>query len=282
MDWIEACRILGVSGSATDSEIKEQYIYKAQLLHPDKNQDKSENVRKKAEAELGLINQAYSFLSNPNNNPYKIPPKLAVEPAGIRFRDVKGGEKKSTVLLIKNTGGPYTSIWIDNNPAPWLSITSVKSISAERLPLEVTLECTGSGEPGKAYFCDLLVKLENENTQVVDRVTVKVEMYIESAPLKNAVPVETPTTNVKPIPVVQPEPQSISSTPKAAGGFSFGAFFINLLAFAITGLAVFFSVNFFFSLNTLVLILSLIIYSIIALGFSLYKGFKAGSKAGKP
>ena len=70
MDWIEACQILGVPESATEAEIKEQYIYKAQLLHPDKNQDKPENIRKKAEAELVLVNQAYAIVSNPGNNPF--------------------------------------------------------------------------------------------------------------------------------------------------------------------------------------------------------------------
>jgi hypothetical protein len=86
MDWAEACRTLGVAESATAEEIKEQYLYKAQLLHPDKNQDKPENIRRKAEAELVLINQAFSFLSDPQNNPYRVPPKLAVEPAVIRFK----------------------------------------------------------------------------------------------------------------------------------------------------------------------------------------------------
>ena len=155
MDWAEACRILGVNESATESEIKAQYLYKAQLLHPDKNQDQTENIRHKAEAELSLVNQAFTFLSDSQHNPYKIPPKLAVEPAAIRFKDVNIGERKSTTLIIRNVGGPYTSVWMDNQPAPWLAVTGVKSITSERLPLEVTLESTGMGEPGKHYVCDL-------------------------------------------------------------------------------------------------------------------------------
>ena len=80
MDWAEACRILGVSESATEEDIKEQYFYKAQLLHPDKNQDKPENVQKKAEAELALINQSYAFIKNPVNNPYNPPPQNSGKP----------------------------------------------------------------------------------------------------------------------------------------------------------------------------------------------------------
>lgn len=214
MDWAEACHILGVPESATDIEIKEQYIYKAQLLHPDKNQDKPENIRRKAEAELALVNQAYTFLSNPNNNPYKIPPKLAIEPMAIRFKDVKIGEKKSTTLIIRNVGGPYTSIWIDNQPAPWLAVTGVKSLASERLPLEVTLESTGIGEPGSQYACGLSIKLENEKTHAVDHLTVKIELYTQSDSV-----------------VTTPQPIR-----KDKMGFSLGAFMFNLLAFAIVGI----------------------------------------------
>jgi hypothetical protein len=274
MDWAEACRILGVPESATDTEIKEQYLYKAQLLHPDKNQDKPENVRKKAEAEFALINQAYTFLLNPHNNPYKIPPKLFVEPTAIRFKDVRIGEKKSTTLTVRNVGGPYTSIWIDNQPALWLTVTGVKSITSDRLPLEVTLECTGTGEPGKQYFGDLSIKLENETTHAVDQAIVKIELYTQ---LKSAQPGTAKKSGEEVIPD--------KAAPQAAGnnklGFSPGTFLVNLLAFATLGIVLIYIINVFLKLNELVIIISLILFSAIAIGLSVSHGIAVGSKPPK-
>ena len=279
MDWAEACRVLGVPESATEAEIREQYIYKAQLLHPDKNQDKPENIRQKAEAELAIINQAYTFLNNPLNNPYKIPPKLAVEPVRVRFKDVNLGEHKTTTLIIKNIGGPYTSIWIDNHPAPWLTVTGVNSTTGERLPLEVVLEGTGIGEPGRQYVCDLTIKLENENTHTIDQAVVKIELYIKS---------------ISPAPFAGPEvikPATKSNTVhhdnapqpvlRKKVGFSVRAFLVNLLAFAVIGIVLFYLVRIFLKIDELIFIIALIIYSAIAFGVSFNQGFTVGSKTDK-
>ena len=73
MDWEEACRILGVGATASLEEIRQQYHYKAQLLHPDATIGKSESIRKRAVEEFKLVNQAYQFLSNPSNNPFTNP-----------------------------------------------------------------------------------------------------------------------------------------------------------------------------------------------------------------
>jgi hypothetical protein len=281
MDWGEACRILGVPESATAAEIKEQYIYKVQLLHPDKNQEKPENVRKKAESELALINQAYGFLNNPNNNPYKIPPKLAVEPVGIRFREVNIGEKKSTTLTIRNAGGPYTSIWIDNQPAPWLVVTAVKSITGERLPLEVTLEATGTGAPGQQYFCDLLVKLENENTGAIDQLIVKIELYTGSVTAPGGVQPGQSSSLPGPSVVVPRDKPAPRPGPVSMTGFSLAAFLVNLLAFSAVGSVTAYLVNIFFKPDQMIFIIALIIYAVIAVGVSVNYGITVGSRTGK-
>jgi hypothetical protein len=57
--------ILDVPISASLSEIKEAYRYKANILHPDHTLGMPEMTRKKAEAELKLVNVAYETLSNP-------------------------------------------------------------------------------------------------------------------------------------------------------------------------------------------------------------------------
>jgi hypothetical protein len=280
MDWSEACRILGIPESATESEIKDQYIYKAQLLHPDKNQDKPENVRKRAEAELALVNQAYTVLNNPNNNPYRIPPKLAIEPAGIRFKDVRIGERRSTTFTVRNIGGPYTSIWIDNQPAPWLAVIGVKSITSDRLPLEVTLECTGTGEAGRQYTCDLPVKLENENTHAVDNAVVKVELYTGLEPFETGTVKNVKTASKKSkveVPLTKPE------TPLNRKGkmvFSIKAFLLNFLAFALLGVVAAYLIWSLWIINEIVII-GLILYSVVAFGLSFNHGLNWGSKADK-
>ena len=120
MIWEEACHVMGVIETATTAEIKEQYLYKVQLLHPDKTLDKPEKIRQKAEEELIRINEAYKFLSNEKNNP-RTPPKLEISPLAVRFADVALHQKKVTTIDIGSIGGPFTNCWIDNSPAPWLT-----------------------------------------------------------------------------------------------------------------------------------------------------------------
>jgi hypothetical protein len=261
MDWPEACRILGVPESATETQIKEQYLYKAQLLHPDKNQDKPESIRKKAEAELSLVNQAYSMVNNPNNNPYRIPPKLAVEPMGIRFQDIEIGERKETTFTVRSIGGPYTSIWIENKPAPWLTVTGVKSITSERLPLEVALECMGTGESGRQYTCDLPIKLQNENTQAVDQAAIRVELNIKPKPATAAI-------------------ERGREECRSKKSFSTKAFLVNIMVFAVVGILAVYCINIFLKLDQAVLSIGLICYTAIGFGISFNQGVTIGSKGG--
>ena len=282
MDWAEACRILGVSESATEVEIKEQYIYKAQLLHPDKNVDKPLHFRKKAEAELSLVNQAYKVLNNTGNNPYKVPPKLAVEPMGIRFKDINPGERKQTTFTIRNVGGPYTSIWLDNKPAPWLTVTGVKSTTGERLPIEVALECTGMGEPGKRYICDLLIKLENENTHTLDQKAVKIELSTRprSSEFRISKKLDPPAKiSVAEVPGTKPASQPLQ---KNIFRFSTQAFLVDILAFAVLGILGVYIVRTFLKLDEMVFIIGLICYITITFGISFNHSLIMGSKTVRP
>jgi|GEM_PF-4225125 len=69
MNWAEACNILGLQPTASPEEIRMQYRYKANLLHPDKTLYLAESLRKKAEEELKLVNQAHEFLELSSNRP---------------------------------------------------------------------------------------------------------------------------------------------------------------------------------------------------------------------
>jgi hypothetical protein len=265
MTWEEACRILGVKETVSLEEIREQYRYKAQLLHPDKTIGKPEGVRKKAEEEFKLINQAYEVLTNPLNNPLTHPPKLQISPTRIRFKDVEIGQKKSTTFQINNIGGAYTNIWMDNTPAPWLSITAFKSLGVEgELPMEVTIECTGIGEENKQYSCGLLVRLENEKTQLKDEIALEIEMLIKLKPA-----VQTPVEQI---------PSQI--TPTYQSEFSFGEFFTTLMGYifipVFTGLG--FIPLIWWGKAKTVSFTIWGIYGVIALVMSIRKGIDEGKK----
>jgi hypothetical protein len=175
MMWEEACNTLGVAETATPAEIKEQYLYKVQLLHPDKTLDKPEKIRQKAEEELTRINEAYKFLSEEKNNP-RTPPKLEVTPLAVRFTDVGLNQKKATTIDIKSAGGPYTNCWIDNSPAPWLVVTGVKATTSEALPLQVTIEAQGLPVIVRPERCSVPIRLKNEKTGLTDEVAVSIEI----------------------------------------------------------------------------------------------------------
>lgn len=173
MNWEEACQVLGVSVTSTASEIRAQYLYKAQLLHPDKTINLPENIRQKAEEELKRVNAAYSVLSDPRNNLQGKPPKLSVYPKQIRFKDLGPGQKKTTIIEIKSVGGEYTKFWMDDSPATWLKVIEAKSTTNDPLPLEVTIEATGCG---KGAECSLPIRLENDKTKTKDETTLKIEL----------------------------------------------------------------------------------------------------------
>ena len=166
---------------ASEQEIREQYLYKVQILHPDGNQNKPTGVRKRAEEELKLINEAYIILKNSTNNPFIALPKLDIQSRKIRFRDMDPGQKKSTSFEIKSVGGSYSKFWIDDSPAPWLRVTDIKSLTSELLPLEVTIEAVGIEEPNRSYACSLAMRLENEHTKAKDEAVVRVELRMKDS-----------------------------------------------------------------------------------------------------
>jgi hypothetical protein len=86
MNLEQACNILGVSQMASPEEIRMQYLYKANLLHPDKTQYLAENLRNKAEEELKLVNQAHDFLRLPSNRPLSTTDIPASDISSIRVR----------------------------------------------------------------------------------------------------------------------------------------------------------------------------------------------------
>ncbi len=204
MNWEEACKILGVATDATPEEISKQYIYKAQLLHPDKTVGLPDNVRQKAEEELKKVNAAYNVLKDLKQSPESSPPKLKVDPTRIRFKNVSALEKKTTSIMVSSTGGPYTRFWVDDSPCEWLKVLEVKQLTAEPLPLEITLEAAGKPGLESNARCSLPIKLENEKTGAFDEVQVSIELQMAGQkkpspfqvrnPFKRSKPTQVPTT----------------------------------------------------------------------------------------
>ncbi len=58
-------QILGINRNASSDEIKKAYLFKANILHPDRLNELGENIRRKAEEELKKVNIAYDTLKNP-------------------------------------------------------------------------------------------------------------------------------------------------------------------------------------------------------------------------
>lgn len=176
MNFEEACRILGIPTTATAEEIHAQYIYKAQLLHPDKTVNLPDKVRHKAEEELKRINEAYNILKNIEINPSGLAPKLSVEPQSIIFKDLAPGEKQTALIRVDNIGGAFTRFWADDSPAPWLKVGQVRSTTANPLPLEITLEATAISTLETKNQCKLLILLENSGNNTRDQVEVTIDI----------------------------------------------------------------------------------------------------------
>jgi calcineurin-like phosphoesterase family protein len=215
MNWEEACQILGIPFSATADEIRAQYIYKAQLLHPDKTMGLPESVRHKAEEELKQVNAAYAVLKDLKNSPQNNPPKLSVSPLNIRFKDIEPDQKKTTIIEIESIGGAYTKFWMDDSPAKWLKVIEVKSTTNDPLPLEVTIEATGNSILGKQTECSLPIRIENEKTKTKDELTVRIQIQMKVVTKPNifsifGIKIQNPFTKSKP----SPTPNPFTYTPK--------------------------------------------------------------------
>jgi hypothetical protein len=194
----EALKILGIkSAHPSEKDLKSAYRYKQFILHPDRlPPNASDEMRQRASDELKLVNEAYSIILNLLNGTEEEirPPRLHVAPRSIRFKDMAYGQIKSTTLEIKSVGGPYTKVWIECLPMPWLNIAPRTSLSNIHLPAQIRIEALSIQQGDPRSSCHLKVKMINESTGQLDEVKVNIERLSQAqTPTPKPRPVVTPT-----------------------------------------------------------------------------------------
>lgn len=207
-DWEDYYEILGVSPDSGDKEIKDAYLYKVNILHPDRLSGASESVRRRAEEDLKQVNRAYEVLSAPQKRKQyysewikhkagtkRIPkPIPVVDPTVISFSDVEPGETKKATFIVKNSGGPYSEIRIHpSNPYSWVKIIDRWSLgTSDELPLQVEIEAEAD-EWNKSYSEYIEVKLDEEET------AVKVDLQTKAQPATGVVSSRRGVAKTRPV-----------------------------------------------------------------------------------
>jgi hypothetical protein len=209
-DWEDYYEILGVSPDSTAGEIKEAYLYKVNILHPDGLMSRPESIRRQAEKDLKKVNRAYEVLKDPqkrqeyhsewvkqrakSKETFIPKPKPIVDPPHICFSNVEPGEIKRASFIIRNVGGPYSN-FLFSDPDSWVRVVHQAPLTtADELPLEVEIEAEGE-EWEKTYSEYIRVKLDEEETQVRIELQTKPEPIREKVAV-SGIPTPRPTPKV--------------------------------------------------------------------------------------
>ena len=190
-------KILGVDPGASIKQIKEAYIYKVNILHPDRLAGMSERVRRLAEEELKRVNMAYEILTNLSKRQrYDLErfgstdtisdlqktkqsekPQPEVYPEEIYFKNALPYVKQKESFFIRNTGGPYKKVLI-SQPPDWIKVVKTISLQAQsKLPMQVQIEAMGI-QWGKTYSSQITVRLDKSEAKV------RVKLSIQNKPRK--------------------------------------------------------------------------------------------------
>jgi len=205
-NWEDFYELLGVSPDSSAEEIKKAYIDACLIYHPDRLMNAPESARHRAEEELKRINRAYETLGNPHERQKyhaewirrKGKPRPVADPDHFHFRDVKPGETKAVSFVVRNVGGPYEKLVIDNSTS-WVRIVRCSSLTDDdELPLQVEIEAEGNAW-GKSYTDSIKVRLDEQETQVTIVLQTKPEPVKEKV-AASSIPESKPTTTSPTIP----------------------------------------------------------------------------------
>jgi len=189
--------ILGIAPDANADQIKEAYIYKVNILHPDRLAGMPERVRRLAEEELKKVNMAYEILtdlskkqrydserfgstdtiSDLQKTKQSEKPQPEVYPEEIYFKNALPYVKQKESFFIRNTGGPYKKVLI-SQPPDWIKVVKTVSLQAQsKLPMQVQIEAIGI-QWGKTYSSQIIVRLDKSEARV------RVKLSIQNKPRK--------------------------------------------------------------------------------------------------
>ncbi len=178
-------QVLGVHSSATDDQIKEAYLYKVNILHPDRLAAMPEKVRLQAERDLKEVNRAYAVLSNPGTRSrYDIEvsvglpdsgpankPVPDIHPPVIVIEDGLPFVKQKGTFFVRNVGGPFSRVLISPTPG-WLKVLETRPVQpGQALPMQVDIEAVGT-RWDETYTAMISVYLDT----VEAKVTVELRM----------------------------------------------------------------------------------------------------------
>jgi len=190
-------KILGVDPGASIKQIKESYIYKVNILHPDRLKGMPERVRRLAEEEIKKVNMAYEILGDPlKRQRYDLErfgstdtisdsqrakqsekPQPEIYPEEIHFKNALPYVKQKESFFVRNTGGPFKKVLI-SQPPDWIKVAKTVPLQAQRkLPMQVQIEAIGI-QWGKTYSSQIIVKLDGSEAKV------KVKLSIQNKPRK--------------------------------------------------------------------------------------------------
>ncbi len=190
--------LLGAASDSTPEQIKEAYIYKVNILHPDRLAGMSERIRIQAEKDLKKVNMAYEVLSSPERRrQYDAKrfgkmsvvsdrqktkstrkPQPEVHPKTIYFNDAAPYVKQKGVFFVRNIGGPYTKVLLSKTPE-WLIVVKTLPLQGDsKLPMQVQIEAIGI-QWGTVYSSQIVVRLDENKARV------KVELRTQKKPRKS-------------------------------------------------------------------------------------------------
>jgi hypothetical protein len=180
--------ILGVERSASAQDIKDAYLYKVHILHPDRMNAMPERIRIQAEEDLKKVNKAYEVLSDTRRRaqydmraPGSVEPvvstyqetrtkaqgkpKLEIYPESLFFDKVLPYVKQKGSFYVRNVGGDYSKLMI-STPPHWIKIIRTKSLYPNsKLPMQVDIEVIAI-HWGKTVGSEIKVRLDETEAAV--------------------------------------------------------------------------------------------------------------------
>ncbi|MBI2305305.1 MAG: J domain-containing protein [Chloroflexi bacterium] len=205
LEWKDYYAILQISRKAEPEVIEAAYNRLARKYHPDVNRGPDANRR------MLEFNEAFEVLSDarrkesydaawdykmgasstPKTPPRPKPPpppkppkpKVEIDPPAIELRDLPKGDSPIIAFVIKNSGGPWTSLGVciprdpkhpKYDPHHWLSMYSSEALyPPSKLPLRVRLKVETAGlREGLLHHAEVIVSLDDETAKVDVSVTV--------------------------------------------------------------------------------------------------------------